>query len=554
MSLGSLQVFRSLGRQHSVLRIVVAYTAFAVCEFATWIAMLVYAYEQGGPTTAAVVAVAQLLPAAGVALLVGPLADRRSPAVVLIGGYAVQALGMGATAVLLLTDATPLAVYVGAVVGATAIAATRPAQSALVPALTSEADQLMACNVVIGWVENLSLLIAGVATGVALTFGSVADVYAGAAVLMAIATFLVLPLRRLPFTRRTKADRDRAATESTAQLLRHDPAARLLVCLIGAEFLVIGALDLLFVVMAVDVLDAGAAWAGYLNTAYGAGALVFGALAALLIGRRLGPVVLAHRSACCGLALAASTISGLAVVMVLLAVVGGTRALLDVSVRVLLQRTVPPHRLAGVFGVAEGLLMIGLAAGSLLVPFLMSLGGATLALLGTAAILPALVLAFLPLLMRLDQHARVPVVEISLLRQLPLFAQLPATSLAAVAQRLERVEFEPGAALVREGEIGEHYYAIAEGDVTVLQRGRPIARLGRADGLGEIALMRSVPRTATAVAETRVLAYRLDRDAFMEAVTGHRAVFELAEEIVRGHADRDAARDAAREQPPAPES
>jgi len=37
-------------------------------------------------------------------------------------------------------------------------------------------------------------------------------------------------------------------------------------------------------------------------------------------------------------------------------------------------------------------------------------------------------------------------------------------------------------------------HAIAEGDVTVLQRERPIARLGRADGLGEIALMRSVPR------------------------------------------------------------
>ena len=548
MKAGSLQTFRSLGRQHSVLRLVVAYTAFAVCEFATWIAMLVYAYEQDGPTTAAVVAVAQLLPAAGVALLVGPLADRHSPAVVLVAGYAVQALGMGATAVLLLSGAPPLAVYVGAVVGATAIAATRPAQSALVPALTSEADQLMACNVVIGWVENLSLLLAGVATGIALTFGSVGTVYTAAAVLMAGATFLVLPLRRLPFVRRSRADRDPADTGSTAELLRHDPPARLLVCLIGAEYLVIGALDLLFVVMAVDVLDAGAAWAGYLNTAYGAGSLVLGALAAVLIGRRLGPVVLGA-AVLLGLALAAVTVSGLVVVMLLLAVVGGTRTLLDISVRVLLQRTVPPERLAGVFGVAEGLLMLGLAAGSLLVPLLMSIGGATLAVLGAAAILPVLVLARLPLLLRLDQHARVPVVEISLLRQIPLFAHLPATALAALAQRLERVEFEPGDALVREGETGEHYFAIADGDVTVLQKDRPIARLGRADGLGEIALMRSVPRTATAVAETRVLAYRLDRDAFLEAVTGHRAVLESAEEIVRGHADRDAARD----QPPTTE-
>ncbi len=545
MKAGSLQTFRSLGRQHSVLRLLLAYTAFAVCEYGTWIAMLVYAYDQGGPTTAAVVAVAQLLPATAVALLVGPLADRRSPAVVLVGGYAVQALGMGATAALLLTDATPVAVYVGAVVAATAIAATRPAQSALLPALTREADQLMACNVVIGWVENLALLVAGVAAGIALTFGSVGHLYAVAAVLLTFATFLVLPLRRLPFVRRSTADRDAAATGSTAELLRHNRPARLLVSLIGAEFLVIGALDLLFVVIAVDVLDAGAAWAGYLNTAYGAGSLVLGALAAVLIGRRLGPVVLGA-AVLLGLALAAATVSGLVVVMVLLAVVGGSRALLDVSVRVLLQRTVPPHRLAGIFGVAEGLLMLGLAAGSLLVPFLMSLGGPTLALLGTAAILPALVLAQLALLLRLDQHARVPVVEISLLRQIPLFAQLPATPLASLAQGLERIEFEPGETLVREGESGEHYYAIADGDVTVLQHDRVIARLGRADGLGEIALMRSVPRTATAVAETQVLAYRLGRDVFLEAVTGHRAVLESAEDVVRGHEARDAARD----QPP----
>ena len=362
-----MQSFGSLGRQPDVVRLVAAYTAYAVCKFGTWIAMLVYAYDQGGPTTAAVVAAAQVLPAAAVALLVGRLADRRSPAVVLVGGYAVQALGAAATAVLLLTEATPFLVYVGAVVVGTAIASTRPTQSALMPALTREADQLTACNVVIGWVENLSLLVAGVATGLALTYGSVGHVYAAAALLLIGGTMLVLPLRRLPLVRREVRARDDAETRSPAGRLWHDRPARLLVGLIGAEYLVVGALDLLFVLLAVDVLDAGPAWTGYLNTAYGAGALLFGALAALLIGRRLGPVVLGT-AVMLGLALAVTTVSVLAVVMVLLAVVGGTRTLFDVSVRVLLQRTVPPHRIAGLFGVAESMCMLGLATGSLLVP------------------------------------------------------------------------------------------------------------------------------------------------------------------------------------------
>ena len=65
---------------------------------------------------------------------------------------------------------------------------------------------------------------------------------------------------------------------------------------------------------------------------------------------------------------------------------------------------------------------------------------------------------------------------------------------------------EPGELMVREGEDGVSYYAIAQGEVDVLQDGTVINRLGRADGLGEIALVRSVRRTATARAATPVTA------------------------------------------------
>jgi hypothetical protein len=193
--------------------------------------------------------------------------------------------------------------------------------------------------------------------------------------------------------------------------------------------------------------------------------------------------------------------------------------------------------------------MLLLGAGALVVPVLVRLGGATLALAGTAALLPVVVAARLVVLLRIDQQARLPVVEISLLQQIPIFRALPSDALEALALSLEQVELPTGAVLMREGDAGDYYFAIAEGSVEVSQRGRPIATLGRADGLGEIALLRSGPRTATAVATTRVTAFRLDREAFLTAVLGHAPTLESADAVVRAHTDRDAARDAS-----APES
>src|SRR3954452_9943627 len=94
-------VFRALTRNTDAGRVVVGYALFAVCEYGLWIAILVYAYQRGGATAAGLLAVAQLLPAAAVALLVAPIADRRSPHAVLLGGYLLQAVAAALTAVAL---------------------------------------------------------------------------------------------------------------------------------------------------------------------------------------------------------------------------------------------------------------------------------------------------------------------------------------------------------------------------------------------------------------------------------------------------------------------
>ncbi len=538
----SLLIFRSMAGNAALRRVLTAYALFVLCEYLMWIAILVYAYDQGGPTTAGLVVLVQLVPAALLAPVLAPLADRRSPVLLLAGGYLAQAVTAVATAALIFAGAAPALVYLGAVLSSVAVTTTRPAQAALLPSVSRQVSELTGANAVIGWLEGVSVMLAGATSALILSFGSVAHVCAFAGALHALALLLVMP-SRLPSTAGDVASEEPGHAPSGFAILRQEPPVRLMVGLLGAEYTVVGALDVLFVVLAIDVLDAGEPWVGYLNMAYGAGGVVLGAAAALLVGRRLGPVIMVTALGL-GTALALSGLTTVpALVVVLLVAVGGGRALFDVATRALLQRAVPADRIARVFGVAEGLMMAGIALGATIVPVLVALGGSALALAGVGALLPVLVAFRARRLVRLDQHAHVPVVEIALLRSLSLFRLLPPPVVEGLARALEPVRFEPGVPLVAEGEEGDCYFAIAEGEVDVSRSGTPIGRLGRGDGFGEVALLRSGRRTATVVAASPVLAYRLDREEFLAAVTGHVPTLESAVAGVRATEEGDARRD-----------
>src|SRR3954454_8158753 len=108
------RAFSSLAGNKVLLRVLAAYLLFILTEYAVWIAMLVFAYRRGGTAVAGVVAVAELGPGALVAPLVGAAADRRSPAVLLAGGYLAQTAGMAGTAAAIAAGA-PLAAYAAAI-------------------------------------------------------------------------------------------------------------------------------------------------------------------------------------------------------------------------------------------------------------------------------------------------------------------------------------------------------------------------------------------------------------------------------------------------------
>jgi len=205
----------------------------------------------------------------------------------------------------------------------------------------------------------------------------------------------------------------------------------------------------------------------------------------------------------------------------LLAIAGAGSSLLDIGARTLLQRSVPPQLIGRIFGLLEGLLMAGYALGALLVPALVYLGGSQLALLGVAALLPLAAAVGGRALFGLDAETPVPVVEIALLRSLPLFAELPAPAIEGLAAALTPIHLAPGAVLIRQGSRGDAYYAIAAGELDVQHDGHFLRRCGRGEGVGEIALLRDIPRTATVTAHTTATVYELHREPFLTAVLGH---------------------------------
>ena len=538
-----LRTFHALAGNRALVRILAAYTLFTLIEYSVWLGMLVYAYSHGGATVAGLVAIAQLVPAAVVAPFMATIADRRSPVFLLAVSYLAQAAGAAAAAVAVVAGA-PAAAYAAAVIAAVAETGTRPAQATLIPSVAATPDQLTTANVLVGWVEAAGFATSGLMAGALIALGGVAAVFAACAGLGLGAVMLVGRLRTASF--RPSSERPTAVLAGLAESLRltaRRPRIRLMLGLLTAQAAVAGALDLLIVIVAVSVLGLSHAWVGYLNFAYGVGAVLAATVSVVLIGRRLGvPIV----SAALILSIAVATLAsdvGLAVTVALLAVGGASHTVLDVSNRILLQRSVPAPLISQVFGILEGLQAAGWALGALLVPLLVYLGGSRLALLGVAAVLPLAAAVGGRGLLSLDAEAPVPVVEIALLRSLPLFAELPAPAIEALAASLTPVELPAGTVLIRQGEPGDAYYAIAAGELDVRQDGHFLRRCGRGEGVGEIALLHSIPRTATVTAHSDATVYQLNREPFLSAVLSHAQTYREASRIAGAWLTADVERD-----------
>lgn len=515
-------VLGTLAGNPQLRRVQAAFVTHNCGEYASWVAMLVYAYAQGGLTESGIVATAMLVPSAVLAPVMAALTHRFALGTSLIAAYVAQAATNAAVAAALFADAPKLVVYALLVGPAVAFTMIRPTQSALTPGLARRPEELTATNVVSGWIESWSIFAAPALTGLVLALGSEAIAFVLVAVGCLGGALLVAPLRGQGKTAHEElANADDSFVGSLA-IVRGDPQARLLLLLLGAEAIAVGALDVLVVELGQGALDRGAGWVGYLTAAFGAGGILAMGVTARLVGvSRLAPSILVSL-AIWGMAFVGlAALPGAVGALVLLAAAGGARATFDVAGRTLLQRMARPDLLARVFGLLEGVQMSAFAVGSILAPLLVWIGGLPLAFACVAGMLPLFVLVAGRRLLDIDRHATVPVVEVALLRSMPLFTPLPPSVLESLARSLEPISAPAGVDVIREGDRGDRYYVIADGEVDVIRDGQIAATRGRGEGFGEIALMYDVPRTATVRTRKDSHLYALERDVFLVAVTGH---------------------------------
>jgi predicted MFS family arabinose efflux permease len=518
-------------------RLQLAAAGSIVGSWAYAVALAVYAYDVGGAPAVGLVALLRYVPSALAAPFTSLLADRYPRVRVMLGADLVRAVAMLAAGAAIALDLPAAIVFAAAAASTITSTAFNPAKRAVLPTLARSPEELTAANVVTSTVESVGVFV-GPALGGLLLAATGPDVVFGFNALTFLWSALLLGRigvdeRREPATEREQRPRLRAELAAGVRTLREEPAARLVVLLISAQTFVFGALTVLVVVLALDVLDTGASGVGFLNSALGVGGLLGSLAAFALVGRpRLAGsfgvgIVLWGLP----LVLVAAWPEPVAALL-LFGVIGVANTLVDVSGFTLLQRTVADTVLARVFGVLEGLMTVTIGLGAVAAPLLISVLGERVALAVTGGLLPVLAVLAWRALRRVDETAPAPGPELDLLRAVPMFEPLPPATLEHLAGSLAPVAVRAGSPVFRAGDRGDRFYVIADGEVEVALDGRAPQALGPGGWFGEIALLRDVPRTATvtALADSHLLA--LDREEFVAAVTGHPESAEAADAVV----------------------
>lgn len=546
--------FASNWRNADLRRAQLSFLGAWTAEWAFTVALGIVAYRDGGAAAVGLVGLLRMLPSAIFAPLLSPIADRGRRERVLIAVSVVRGVATAAAAAVIALSGPTAAVYVLAVVSTIAATLYRPAHSALLPSLCRTGYELASANMVRGLLDSAATVAGPLLAAVLLQFTGVDVVFAVAAAASFAAAALLVRLRYEAPPRPSAPSRPDIAGEALegVRAVAKDRDLVLILGLAAAQALTRGALTVLSVVVAIELLGTGEPGVGALMTAVGVGAVLGSLAASLLVGtRRLG-AWFAVGVGLWGLPIAlVGVFPQQAFALVLLSFVGVGNALVDVAGFTLIGRLAPDEVLARVFGVLESMVAVFVGLGGVVASSLIGWFGIQPALVAIGLLCPVLAAASWWRLRRLDRSVAGLDLDIGLLRGVAMLETLPLPSIEQLARGLDPVALPAGATVFAQGDPGDRYYVIESGEVDVLHDGSVVASLGPGEGFGEIALLRPTGRMATVVARSDLRLQALSSDRFLPVVLGYTPSAVLASATVDGilaQYDPDEPRD----EPPAP--
>jgi len=533
--------FTSNARNPNLRRAQLSFLGAWTAEWAFTVALGIVAYRDGGATAVGLVGLLRMVPSAILAPFLSPIADRGRRERVLVLVSIVRGIATAVAAVVVAVAGPSWVIYALAVLSTIAATLYRPAHSALLPSLCRTGHELASANMVRGLLDSAATLVGPLLAAVLLQFTGVDIVFAVAAAASFWAAALVVRLRyeappRPPAPKRANLAKE--ALDGVRAVVQNRDLS-LILGLAAAQALTRGALTVLSVVVAIELLGTGEPGVGALMTAVGVGAVLGSFAASLLVGSgRLG-AWFAVGVALWGLPL---TLIGVfpqqAAALGLLAFIGVGNALIDLAGFTLIGRMAPDDVLARVFGVLESLVAVFIGIGAVVASTMIEWFGVQTALVVIGLVCPVLAVASWRRLRAADRSVDVLDVEIELLQQVPMLRTLPLPSIEQLARGLEPVTVAAGEVVFRQGDVGDRYYVIDSGEADVVGDGRIVASLGHGDGFGEIALLRRTRRTATVVAKTPLRLRALTSERFLPTVLGYTASAREAGVVIDGELER----------------
>ncbi len=533
---GQIDAVRNVFRNGALWRLEVAWGGYWIVDWASLLALSVWAYRAGGAEAVGVIGLLRMLPAA-FALPVGAAVTDRFPRErVLAVVYGAEALLLGLAAWAIGSGGPSVVVYGVVVLIGVCAAPCRPAQLSLTPLLARSPAELVAANATAMGLEGIATIIGPLLAGLLLSLSGAAAALAAAAVISAASALLVSGIG-------STSDPTRAARHASEPVLatlgggihelRRLPEVAVIIAAFCTQSLVRGMLNVYVVVLALATLSLGDGGVGVLNAGFGVGVMVGALGVTSFVGHRALSRSFAFGLALWGLPLVAAAVwPRTGIVFAAIVVAGVGNAILDVSGFTLIQRLADDRLLGRVFGVMYIGVIATVGLGSILAPLLITAVGLRPALALSGMLLPALALVIYRRIGAADKRSVVPPATLDVIGSFPLFAPMPPLCLEKLARSATLLEIAAGTAVISEGERGDTFYLVMEGSLSVKADGGLRQALAAGDGFGEIALLRNVPRTATVEARTEVSLLVIHRADFLAAVLGSPDCATTAEALI----------------------